>query len=315
MKPELIPNRPIPTLDPINDGRHKLNAGPLERESVPFVISLPEHGLGVFSYTWVNNEHRAGSMFVVYGPGIGDVPIVEAVDGVEMKATDNFDDWTVGSVQIKHDLALKTAELHVKGARTSIDLQFEAAHPAYAYGFHPQGCPDYAATNRLEQAGRIRGELRVDGRSFAIDTTGARDHSWGTRDWEAPQHWKWLHAQAGPEICVHFWKIEARGRTDLRGYVFRDGRMAEVMSVDIDFETDGQYRQTGIDVIVNDTAGRSTRVAGSFFAHFPLLPGPHTTLNEGAMRCEIDGKPGVGWVEFMWPTSYLESLRAAKAAS
>ncbi len=308
-----MPDRAIPELNPINDGRHVLKADPLERESVPFVIALPEHQIGCFAYTWVNNANRAGSVFVVFGPGVGETPIVEAIDDVEIPAGQNFDDWRVGKVHLKHDLKLQRAELHVDGARVGIDLQFDAAHPAYAYGFHPDGCPTYAATNRLEQAGRIRGELRVDDRRMAFDTTGARDHSWGTRDWQTPQHWKWLHAQAGPETCVHFWQINARGRTDLRGYVFRDGRMAEVDAVEVDFDVDDQYRQTRIDALVHDTAGRSTRVLGEYYAHFPLIPGPHTTLNEGVMTCSIDGKPGVGWSEFQWPTAYLQHLLGPSA--
>lgn len=309
MKNGLTANRPVPVLDPVNDGRHVLGAGPLERESVPYVFVLPEHGLAVFAYTWVNKEQRAGSLFVVYGPGAGDQPIVEAIDNIEMSADRNFDDWRVGKVHLKQDLKLQTADLSVDGERIGIDLHFEAAHPAYAYGFHPEGCPSYAASNRLEQAGRIRGVLRLDGRSIEFDTTGARDHSWGTRDWQTPQHWKWLHAQAGPELCVHFWQIHARGRTDLRGYVFRDGHMAEVDSVEVDFHTDQQYRQSRIDALVHDTADRTTRVIGEFFAHFPLLPGPQTTLNEAALSCEIDGRPGVGWCEFQWPTAYLDYLR------
>jgi hypothetical protein len=159
----------------------------------------------------------------------------------------------------------------------------------------------------------VHGTLQVDGKSYAIDTTGARDHSWGTRDWDMPQHWKWLHAQTG-NTAVHFWQINAAGRTDLRGYLFRDGRMAELDSVEVEFETDAQYRQTRIDTMVRDTAGRSTRVTGRCLGHFPLIPVPSCTLVEGAMRCEVDGQAGVGWSEFMWPTAYLQYLLAQKTA-
>lgn len=313
MKSVLAPNRPIPTLDPVNDGRHQLKDGPLERESVPYIIVLPDEGIAAFSYTWVNKDSKAGSAFVVFGPGVGEQPITEAVDGIEIPRTMNFDNWQVGAVHLRHDLKLQSAEFSLKGAQAAIEARFEAAHPAYAYAFHPDGCPDWAATNRTEQAGTVTGHIRVNGRTIPFATTGARDHSWGTRDWQAPQHWKWLHAQAGPELCVHFWEMHARGRTELRGYVFRDGRMAEVDSLEVDFDKDAQFRQTRIDAVVHDTAGRKTRVKGNFFAHYALIPGPHTTLNEGALRCEIDGKAGVGWSEFMWPTPYLEYLRGQKS--
>lgn len=306
---KLATNRPVPLLDTINDGRHQLRDLPLERESIPYVISLPEHGIGTFIYTWVTKDHIAGSMFVAYGPAIGDQPIMEAIDGVPMGPEHNFSDWQVGKLHLRQDLKLQSAQISVAAERIQLEAQFEAAHPAYAYGFHPDGCPDYAATNRLEQAGRIHGVLTVDGKAYEFDTTCARDHSWGTRDWDVPQHWKWLHAQAGPDTCVHFWQINARGQTDLRGYVFRDGRMAEVHAVDVTFDADDQYRQKTVDAMVHDTAGRSTRVQGTFFGHFPLVPSPSCTLIEGAMRCEIDGQAGVGWSEFMWPTGYLDYLR------
>lgn len=306
--------RTVPTLDPVNDGRHQLRELPLERESVPYVFALPEHGICAFVYTWVNKDHLAGSIFVAYGPGIGEQPIVEAIDNVPMGATRNFDDWQVGCVHIRQDLKLDRAQIRVDTKRAVLEARFESAHPAFAYGFHPDGCPSYAASNRLEQAGRIHGLLRIDGRSIEFDTTAARDHSWGTRDWQTPQHWKWLHAQAGPGLCVHFWQINARGRTDLRGYIFRDGRLAEIETVEVDFEVDEQYRQKRISARLRDSAGRSAVVSGEFFAYYFLIPGPHTTLIEGGLQCTIDGQPGVGWAEFMWPTAYLEYLRAQPSA-
>jgi hypothetical protein len=303
--------RPVPQLDPVHDGRHRLRDLPLERESIPYVISLPEHGLAAAIYTWVSKDHLSGALLGVLGPTVGDTPIFEAVDGIAMSPDQNFDDWHVGPVHLSQDLRMQTSRLKATSARAQLDVVFEALHPAYAYGFHPDGCPAYAATNRIEQAGRVRGTLVVDGKSYVVDTTGARDHSWGTRDWNLPQHWKWLHAQSG-ETCVHFWQIQVEGRIDLRGYVYRDGLMAEVRNLEVDFALDDQARQQRIDATVQDTAGRTTRVTGEYFTHFPVIPVPTCTLLEGAMRCEIDGKAGSGWTEFMWPTGYLEYLKSRK---
>lgn len=303
----------IAVLDPINDGRHQLKEGPLERESIPYVISLPEFGLGAFIYTWVDRESVAGSVFVIYGPGVGGDPIVEKVDNVKVPADQNFNDWKVGKVHLQQNLDLMTARLRVDSDNAGMDLTFEACHPAYAYGSHKDGCPDWFATNRLEQAGRVKGQLRVGDKTYQVNTTGARDHSWGARDWLVPQHWKWVHAQAGDGLCVHFCEIYERGRIELRGYVSCDGLTAEVDSVDVGFTLDDQYLQKHIEVKLLDRAGRATTLKGDFFAHFPLMPGPETTLYESSMSCEINGKPGVGWAEFMWPTDYLEYLRSKSA--
>jgi hypothetical protein len=306
-----LQHRPFPGLERSNNGRHRLRDLPLERESIPYTFVLPDHDLAAFCYTWVNKDSKAGSAFVVFGDGVGGAPIAEAVDGIEVPQTMNFDDWRVGAVHLRHDLQFKQAEMRLEGQGASLHAHFEALHPPYAYGFHPDGCPDYAATDRIEQAGRVHGTLRIGERRIAFEAFGARDHSWGTRDWQTPQHWKWLHAQAGADLCVHFWQFQARGKTELRGYVFKEDAIAELHSLEIEFDHDEQYNQRHLEIELQDTLGRVTMLKGQHYAHFPLIPGPHTTLTEGAMRCEIDGRTGMGWSEFMWPTSYLEYLRSS----
>ncbi len=303
----LEPGRPIPVLDPVNDSRHSLRDLPLERESIPYVVSLPEVGVAAFIYTWVTKDSLAGSALVGFGPAL-DQPVAEKVDGIEVPREMNFDDWSVGPVSLKQDLKLQNAEIASHCDRMSFECKFEALHPAYAYSSHPGGCPDWAATDRLEQAGTLVGTLTIDGKRYEVNTTCARDHSWGTRDWGVPQHWKWLHAQSG-DTCVHFWQIQARGRIDLRGYISKDGVMAEVTSVDVDFTVDDNYHQKTVAATVRDTAGRSVEVLGEYFAVLPFHPEPSCTLNEGAMSCTVDGQPGRGWTEMMWPTGYIEYLR------
>jgi hypothetical protein len=99
---------------------------------------------------------------------------------------------------------------------------------------------------------------------------------------------------------------------ELRGYVLSEGKLAEIDRVEVEFDHDDRYNQKNIEIEMHDTAGRTTRLQGRHYAHFPLIPGPHTTLNEGAMRCEINGRAGMGWSEFMWPTAYLDYLRSRR---
>lgn len=295
-------------LDPAHDGRHALRDLPLERESMPYIISLPELGIATCFYTWVTKDHVAGGLFVVCGPAAGDQPIIEHVDGVEVGPDADFDDWTVGPLHIEHSLDLLTARLVGRGERIALDATFTATHPAYSYGVDPRGCPPFAATDRLEQSGRIQGTVTVDGTVHEFDATAARDHSWGTRDWDYPQHWKWVHAQT-PSTDLHFWQIQLAGRTELRGYVVRDGRLALVTDVDVDFTVGDRYRQRTITATVTDDAGRTVELAGEYFGHFELPPVPTCTLVEGGMRVTIDGEHGAGWSEFMWPTGYLQHLQ------
>lgn len=300
--------RPIPELDPANDGRHRLEDKPLERESMPYIISLPEHGIATTIYTWVDKDNLAGAIFVACGPGVGDEPIMETIDGVDVGPSTNFDDWVVGPVHVEHRLDLRHARIRGTGQRIALDVAFEGTHPAYSYSSHPEGCPAFAATDRLEQSGRVRGTVTVDGTTYEVDTTAARDHSWGTRDWDYAQHWKWVHAQT-PDTDLHFWQIFLAGTVVVRGYLVRNGRSAELADLAVDFTVGDRYRQRTITARVTDTAGRQAELEGEYFGHFELPPVPTCVLVEGGMRCTIDGVAGAGWSEFMWPTAYLQHLQ------
>ena len=61
-----------PTCSPaLTDARRSSGTGsptsPLERESLIFLLFLPDEDLGVIVYTWVNGAHEAGSMGLVFG--------------------------------------------------------------------------------------------------------------------------------------------------------------------------------------------------------------------------------------------------------
>jgi hypothetical protein len=300
-------------LDPVHDSRHRLRPGPLARESLVWMLQLPDEQIAAFVYTWVSGESKAGTALCVYGPGIAAGPIFEIVDGIPVPEDQAFDDWRVGGLHSRHGEALGTADVTFTGERASVEYRFEAMHPAYAYGMHRDGCPPWMADERFEQGGRVSGVLRVRGREIGFDTFGHRDHSWGTRDWMMSQHWKWLEAQAGPDTAVHLFEFSALGRTHLRGYVYRDGVMAEVTAADVDFERDERLYHTSIEVVLHDDAGRSTTVTGTTFAVFEFPVAPTTTLNECSMSVEIEGEPGVGHVEMQWPKDYLDHVREAGA--
>ena len=197
-------------LEPHHDGRHALRAQPLARESIPYLLNLPEHGTALFTYTWVNAASEAGAILAIFGPGVGEQPIVDALPDRPVPADANFDDWRLGSFHLAQDLTFNHARLHWKTDKAELSMDFDAIHPPYAYGRDARGCMRYAADDRIEQSGRARGSLKLGARTIGFDTTGHRDHSWGTRDWHAAQHWKWVQAQAGPDVAVHFWIVAGR---------------------------------------------------------------------------------------------------------
>ena len=306
--------RPNLTVDPVNDGRHKLDpAIPNDRESIPVIVHLPDEGIAFFSYTWVDKNSMAGAVFFLFGPGVGPEPLVFGMPDRKVPEDMDFSDWQIDSFSMQQDLKFGTCVTRYSNDRVKLDFTFEGSHPPYAYSANARGCPPYCANDRIEQSGRARGVLEFDGKRIEFDTTGHRDHSWGVRDWQAFQNYRWFQGQAGPDVSVHFWHLNALGVTSLLGYVFKDGLMAEVTDVTYDLQFGEGFKQKRLVAELTDEAGRKTSVIADFYAHAPLIPSPDITLTEAAARTTIDGTPGVGWLEVAMPTAYLEHIRANPA--
>lgn len=295
-------------LDPKHDGRHPLRNEAKARESVPYLLNLPDEGLALFTYTWVNHAGEAGAVMAIFGPSVGGQAIVDAVPDRPVPADMGFDDWRVGGLHMSQDLKFDRAQVRWKTDKVELDMRFEAMHPPYAYGSDERGCMGYVADDRIEQSGRAVGTLKLGDRVIAFNTTGHRDHSWGTRDWAVFQHYKWVHAQTDDGVALHFWIVEAMGRTELRGYVFKDQRMALVTAVDFHFDYTGKLDPHHWRATVTDADGRQTTMEVEVVSRFQLYPDPAYCLNENAGRAVIDGRPGVAWLEIFFPEAYRNHM-------
>ena len=283
-------------------------ADELVRESLAYLLPLPELGLGVIVYTWVHaagkdGQGRAGSMAVVYGPGV-EQTVSEAADGILVPDSMGFEDWRVGPITLRAARDAMSTHLAFAGERISLEYDFTGINPPFAFVRHPGGCPSWLADDRSEQGGRVVGTLVLDGVRHEFDTFGHRDHSWGTRDWGGPTHWKWWNLMA-PDTSIHLMELQYFGKTTLHGYVHRDGVTSVITDYDIDVEFDGQVMQQALTGTIVDEDGRSTRVRTRHGAglHWPVSP--HLTLHEASMHAEIEGVPGVAYIEMAWPPAYL----------
>lgn len=297
-------------IDASHDGRHALSEHPLSRESVPYCVVLPDEQIALFTYTWVNRDSMAGAAFGLWGPGVGDQAMGARLADRPVSRTMGFDGWTIDGFSMRQDLQFRTAQVAWRSDEIFLEFEYEAFHPPYAYSSHAQGCPAYAASDRIEQSGRVRGRLRFRDKDISFDALGHRDHSWGTRDWGALQHYRWLQCQAPGDISVHFWEFYALGRRHVRGYVCKEDLMAEIVDLDFDWVGDEQFNQRSFSATVRDEAGRTTRLDAEVFGVFPLVPDPEFVLNEGAAAITIDGHAGSGWVEMGWPRAYLDHIRS-----
>lgn len=296
----------VPALDPVHFGRHDLGAHYAARESVSYMLQLPDHGLAGFVYTWVNGESRAGAALCLYGPAVGETALFESVDGIVVESDRGFDAWEVGGLSMQH---AERTSARFDGEQAAIQFTFEGTHPPYNYGAHPDGSLPWMADDRYEQSGRWRGTLILRGREIAFNAVSHRDQSWGIRDWGMCQHYRWLQANAGPDISINFTEDSVLGHVNLRGYVYRDGEMAQITGLDVDYELTSQMVHTTLAAVIVDDLGRTTRIRGRTYATMEFAFPPTTTLVVCSDTVEIDGRRGTAQFDLLWSTPYLEYVR------
>jgi len=297
-------------MDPVNHSRHLLRREALQRESTAYLFQLPDQGIAGYLYTWVDGLSVAGSALFMYGPAIGEKPIEVLLKGKAIPQTQNFDDFRVGGLHLKLNANPDLADLTFTSDVANVEYHFEAMHPPYAYSCHKDGSPQFIADDRYEQSGLIRGVIRIPGQpEIRFEGTGHRDHSWGTRHWGIAQHWKWCITQAGPHFAVHFMELHAMGNRLVRGYVFRDGKVAEITELDVQYEFDEGFWHTSVVAVVKDELGRTTTMRGTVFARYLMEPHPMSSNHQGSMRLTIEGVPGVGHLEMQWQKPYLDYIQ------
>jgi hypothetical protein len=307
------------SLEEKDDLRHALRPGPFARESLFYDLVLPEERLLVFTYTWVDSADRVGHLFAVV-TGDDQRLAVSAAEGVDAVGRD-FDDWRVdgadGSVWVRHHDLLTAASYGASAPGARLDVEFTGIHEPFDYLRNDDGCPPFVADNRFEQAARVTGTLELgpaDGRSadaprrrrIAVDATGHRDHSWGTRDWDTIQDWKWVSAQVDDSLAVHVMEIHGRGRTTHHGYALVDGVLSPVDRVRIDTVYDDRFWQTRVSMTVLDKAGRTTELSAERFAMLAFAAGEGMALHEAGCHGTLNGRASRVHVENGWDRAYAE---------
>jgi hypothetical protein len=165
-------------------------------------------------------------------------------------------------------------------------------------------------SHHVEQSGRWRGTLDVDGRAFAFDGRGSRDHSWGLRNWEEADHWRLFMAPISDRLAVHALIVSAQGRLVTGGFVWRDGRTDLISRVEYAAERDANGRPRSFELELSTTTG-PLRLRGTIARTITIPVDPERRLwrhlagrpyrlilHENFTRYEADGAVGYGMAEF-----------------
>jgi pyruvate,water dikinase len=314
--------------DPGDERLHELEAHPLARESVYFNAQEEAHGIFLVASLGVR---RGGKGEALLGIALPDNRVLFGLDLVAARVAPGAFSvggssvtWSPTRLAFEGRLAEHEASafppapipafLAPRTRAVSLSLDFSPATPAFDLS---QGLPQDAiealrplGRHHVEQSGRWRGEIVVDGRRFGFDGRGARDHSWGLRDWEAADHWRLFTVSFGSDLAVHALAVSVEGRSVEGGFLWRGGRAEPISRVRSTAE-----RSSGcvvsLELEVASAAGPPLllrgRVLRTLRVPVQLAKGPlrHLTgrpyrmmLQESFTRYEALGRTGRGMAEF-----------------
>jgi hypothetical protein len=161
------------------------------------------------------------------------------------------------------------------------------------------------AKGHLEQHGRARGTVTVDGTSWDVDGFGLRDRSWGPRYWPGPDHYRWLTMNFGGEAGIAAaLTVQRDGRRMQGGYLFRPGtESARITCVEVETERAGdEGLHAAVHATLTTADGATERVDGRVLAMVPLRNrrgGVTTRIAEGLTEWRWGDRVGYGWSEYL----------------
>jgi|SRR5581483_3047644 len=162
------------------------------------------------------------------------------------------------------------------------------------------------ARGHLEQHGRATGTLTIDGAEYRIDGFGLRDHSWGPRYWQAPDYYRWLTMNFGPDAGIAAALTVQRDGTHVQGgYIYRRGepnRLVGRVEVETEFAGAERLHERVIATLHPIDGGQPERIEGRVLRMVPLRnrrAGVTTRIAEGLTEWRWGERVGYGWSEYL----------------
>jgi hypothetical protein len=277
-------------LHPDDSMFHPAGDDPWAYESWWFSFFVPERRLMVYVYPWFRpNLGIAGGGVLAWDDRASEpwsivhcdyhwhLPCPDAgqmIDGSTLRLPQGVD-ITVRETLMKFDV-------RYRHPRLSLDVHFDAVHPANI-ATRPIGNTQLLG-GRIDQCGRITGELVVAGEKFAIDCLSIRDRSWGARrDDNRDMNIGYFHATASATdaflaVSNHASALEGASRdTDapvVMGYLIREGHSEPLTQGTVTYERDSRGWPLTAKIRAIDAAGRELDASGKALSHYASLAFP-----------------------------------------
>jgi phosphohistidine swiveling domain-containing protein len=329
--PSARTGRAVPS--PVDDtavGLHVLEDHPQARESVYFNMRDATRGCAIVFSMAVRPQNRGEALLtlalpdgrVLFGLALGQAKI----DGRGFGAGGYRLDWRPLRLEIDTWVTPYEAAAFPPGPiplflapatvrlRASLTLEPTTAAVDFCEVLTPEVLESLRGlgSHHVEQSGRWRGTLEVDGQTLVFDGRGSRDHSWGRRNWDSADHWRLFMAPISDRLAVHALIVSAEGRLVTGGFLWRDGRTELIDRVEYAADRDRHGRPRSFELELA-TASGPVRLRGTIeqtitipvdperrlWRHFAGRP-YRLLLHENFTRYEVEGEgeTGFGMAEF-----------------
>jgi hypothetical protein len=181
-------------------------------------------------------------------------------------------------------------------AQVEVFLEFSATTPPDLT--EDRGSAEFFSCH-LDQPGRYRGYVQLEGRRHAIDCHGIRDRSWGPRRIGDDVRMGYCHGESAELAFLAFSQPDRPRERVYKGFLNLDGRRAALV--------DGERRVCApdgclqrIELHLRDVDGRSLDAVGTPLNYFTYLPYPNLLSRHYLMRWQCPQGTVYGEEQDLW---------------
>lgn len=202
-------------------------------ESYYFYFYDPQNNIGGFTRIGFtpNRKEGSGYLFLFYKDEIlvfhKSIEIFEVPEVIQVEPLQFRPEWTITFSGV----------MAAEGTARNVSMML-TFHPLSAE-FSYLECVDQSqreigkvvCEDHYEQMGFIKGVITVDSQSYTFSGFGERDHSWGERDWNAPDLWIYVTAHFDKAFGINIAKMLKDGQEIDAGFIMKKGENIPVKKV------------------------------------------------------------------------------------
>ena len=203
---------------------------------------------------------------------------------------------------------LKRYQLRYGHPRFSLDVTFTAIHPANVVTRPIGGSQLFAG--RIDQCGRVVGQVIIEGEEYAVDCLSMRDRSWGTRrDDNKDMNIGYYHATATDEdaflvVANHSAGTAAASNDEnapiVTGYLMQGGELHALIKGTATLKRNPQCAPMECEIQATDAAGRTLLALGSAVNWFAFQPYPGMFNWSSLAEWRFNSRVCVGELQNTW---------------